>query len=277
MKKSLLTTLLMSAALLSGSAWATGNQVNVDFQTAKKELLKIYKDHPTTIYCGYDFNPKTKEVKLGQGFVTPSQKERAHRVEWEHVVPAENFGRSFSEWREGAPVCQEKGKRFKGRHCAEIASRDYALMQSDLYNLFPSVGAVNALRLNYRYDLLPEQKPTFGTCPMKIDAANKRAEPPANARGEIARAMLYMAQAWPNHYRLSDKQGQLVEAWNKANPVTDWECLRAARIEAFQGNANPFVKNVCVAEHKYPKVPAHVYRQKAPKGNKAKYPAYQLL
>lgn len=29
-------------------------------------------------------------------------------MEWEHIVPAENFGRAFREWRVGDPACVNK-------------------------------------------------------------------------------------------------------------------------------------------------------------------------
>lgn len=243
-----------AASLLTAAtgAIAAGNEVNPDFRLSKKELLTIYKEFftiykelPTTLYCQARFDPKTKEVFLPEGFTTPAHVERAKRVEWEHVVPAENFGRSFKEWQEGAPVCKDKkGRSYKGRKCAETASREYALMQADMYNLFPAIGAVNAVRLNYRYALLPDAAPTFGSCPMKI--TNRRAEPPVASRGEISRAMLYMAETYPTHYRLSDRDRRMVEAWNEAYPVDPWECIRAARIESAQGNANRFVKDVCI-------------------------------
>ena len=71
-------------------------------------------------------------------------------------MPAENFGRAFKEWREGDGRCtNEKGHFYKGRRCAEKMSAEYRLMQADMYNLFPAVGAVNAIRSNYNYELLP--------------------------------------------------------------------------------------------------------------------------
>lgn len=74
---------------------------------------------------------------------------RSYKIEWEHSVPAENFGRAFTEWREGHPLCVDnKGKSFKGRKCAEKVNKTYRYMQSDMYNLFPAVGSVNAARSN---------------------------------------------------------------------------------------------------------------------------------
>lgn len=237
---------LVAAALLafSTAVLAAGNTTNEDFRQAKKLLeKKVYFDHRVTLYCGYDFD-KNKHIDLPAGFSTAQHKERAPRVEWEHVVPAENFGRYFPEWREGDARCvTKKGKAFKGRKCAEEASQAYRFMQADMYNLFPAVGAVNALRLNYNYAMLPEAPASFGTCEMKIQ--NRRAEPPQRARGEIARATLYMAEAYESVYRLSDQQRKLMEAWNQEYPVQPWECVRAARIEKLQGNRNDFVVDAC--------------------------------
>ena len=104
---------------LSTTVTATGNTSNDSFNKAKKMLERaVYQDHRVTIYCGAKFDAK-KNIQAPVGFVTNKQVKRAKRVEWEHVVPAENFGRSFSEWREGHPSCVDsKGKSFKGRECA---------------------------------------------------------------------------------------------------------------------------------------------------------------
>lgn len=98
------------------------------------------------------------------------------------MVPAENFGRAFPEWREGDAQCVDKrGKAFRGRKCAERVNREYRLMQSDMYNLYPAIGAVNALRQNYNFQMLPGEEPDFGSCGMKI--ADRRAEPPYQSEG----------------------------------------------------------------------------------------------
>ncbi|MFQ8814823.1 MAG: endonuclease [Sutterella wadsworthensis] len=123
-------------------------------------------------------------------------------------------------------------------------SAEYRLMQADMYNLFPAVGAVNAIRSNYNYELLPGVPNTFGTCEMKIDG--RRAEPPERSRGEIARAMLYMEGAYAPVFRMSDRQRRLAQNWNEQHPVVQWECTRAARIEKLQGNVNPVVKDACL-------------------------------
>ena len=147
---------LLAALVMASGAQAAGNEWNDSFSKAKKTLERqVYYDHRITLYCGAAFDEK-KNVTLPEGFTAAKHGKRAGKVEWEHVVPAENFGQAFAEWREGDAQCVDnRGKAFKGRKCAEKASREYRLMQADLYNLYPAVGAVNALRQNYNFQMLP--------------------------------------------------------------------------------------------------------------------------
>ncbi|MFI3272175.1 MAG: endonuclease [Pseudomonadota bacterium] len=135
---------------------------------------------------------------------------RAGRLEWEHVVLAENFGQTFEEWREGHPLCVDnKGKAFKGRNCTEKVNEEYRFMQADMYNLYPAIGAVNAMRSNYNFTMLPHASSSFGQCLMKID--DRKAEPPVACHGKIARAYFYMESAYPR-YSMSSSQRKLMNA-----------------------------------------------------------------
>ena len=233
--------------VVSASTTDSGNKINDSFQNAKKWLEKdVYYDHRETVYCGAEFNAE-KRVKLPEGFTTEKYQSRADRVEWEHIVPAENFGRTFPEWRDGDPACVDvKGKPFKGRKCAEMANKDYRLMQADMYNLYPAIGAVNALRQNYNFTQFQSDTPSsFGSCLMKIQ--DRKAEPPAAARGVIARTYLYFEGAY-RRYRMSDAQRKLMNAWDKTYPLEDWECERACRIQQIQKNTNKVLKTKCQAK-----------------------------
>lgn len=239
---SALTAALIFTFLCIGVTFAAGNETNDSFAKAKKMLERqVYFDHRVTLYCGAIFD-EGKHIDLPDGFVTEKHQKRASKVEWEHAVPAENFGRAFEEWREGHPQCVSKGKPFKGRKCAEKVNMEYRHMQADMYNLFPAIGAVNAVRGNKQYSELPSAKSAFGTCEAKMDG--NRFEPPTRAKGQVARAALYMADSY-DEYRLSRQQRQLFEAWNKMYPIDQWECTRAKRIEKLQGNENRFVKAPC--------------------------------
>lgn len=222
-----------------------GNGTNQSFSKAKKMLERqVYQDHRETIYCGASFNTK-KKISPPQGFTTSKHIKRAKRVEWEHIVPAENFGRAYSEWRDGNTLCVDsKGKSFKGRKCAEKVNSQYRYMQADMFNLFPAIGAVNAMRSNYNFTLLPSVVSEFGSCQMKID--NRKSEPPVSARGRIARTYMYMDTTYPK-YAMSKQQRQLMNSWDKTYPVSRWECERVKRIQTLQKNQNPITQSRCEA------------------------------
>lgn len=245
MKKVLALFLTLSVIVLGTPSFANqsrGNTTLESYVQAKKTLdQRVYFDHRVTLYCGATYD-KRRTVMLPKGFKTPSDKKRAKRVEWEHVIPAQWFGREFDAWKYGSFECTDGSGR--GRQCAERVSREFRLMHADMYNLFPAIGAVNRIRSNYPYTEFPSFIPsTFGSCPMKVH--RKKAEPPPAARGQIARAALYMQWAYPERVKLSEKMNKLMLRWNETYPVSAWECLRAKRIESLQGNENPFVKEPC--------------------------------
>lgn len=237
---------LLLCLFLSFSSSAQ-NQTNDSFSKAKKMLEKsVYVDHRITLYCSASFD-SSKHVIPPKGFSSVTHVKRSKKIEWEHVVPAENFGQTFKEWRTGDPQCvNSKGKSFKGRKCAEKVNLEYRHMQADMFNLFPAIGSVNALRSNYNFAMQPGEKSSFGSCAMKI--ANRKAEPPEAARGQIARTYQYMESNYPR-YSMSNQQRQLMNAWDKQYPVDSWECERTKKITALQKGENEIVKSRCVANN----------------------------
>lgn len=235
-------TSLLLATLITTSALAANQEIQ-SFSKAKKILKKqVYNNHRITLYCGATFDAK-KKVTPPKGFTTTKYVKRSKKVEWEHAVPAENFGRIFIEWRDGHKQCiNSKGKAFKGRKCAEKVNIEYRYMQADIFNIYPAIGAVNALRSNYNFTMLPAVKSDFGSCAMKID--NGKAEPPEVARGQIARTYLYMDDAY-KRYSMSKSQRQLMTAWDKMYPVDAWECARAKKITSLQKSPNNILKSRC--------------------------------
>jgi len=236
-------TLLLTAPSLALALG--GNTYNDSFNKAKRTLLRdVYSKIPKeTIYCGATF--KGKRIIDPNGFSSTKFTNRAHKLEWEHIVPAENFGRAFPQWRHGHEKCVNgNGQPFKGRNCASKVSKTFRYMFADMYNLAPAIGAVNALRSNYRFVAQANAVQGLGQCSMKIDPAGKgKAEPPKAVKGFVARTYLYMDGAYPS-YRMGRRK--LFEAWDKEQPVTKNECKRAKRIEAVQHNANKFVKTPCI-------------------------------
>ena len=58
---------------------------------------------------------------------------------------------------------------------------------------------------------------------------------------------IYMDWAYSAYDLIDEQDRKLFKTWDQQDPVDEWECRRAARIEDVQKNENPFVKKTCVA------------------------------
>jgi deoxyribonuclease I len=220
-----------------------GNTRINSFGKVKKILRKLYQNHRITFYCGCTYDREVNHSSCGYKPKRPLTKKgkknkRAFRIEWEHVVPAHAFGKSFKEWQIGDPKCGGK----KGRKCAR-KNKLFARMEADLYNLVPAIGEVNSNRSNYSMADIPGEEREYGSCDVEIKG--RKVEPRPAVRGNIARTYLYMDWAYPGRGIISAHERKFFETWDKADPVDDWECERARLIEKVQGNANLFVKRSC--------------------------------
>jgi deoxyribonuclease-1 len=233
-------TLLVSLAQAASAL--TGNQKISNFNEAKKEAVKIHQDHQVTVYCPCRYQGKTVDLR-SCGYKVHKDANRAARLEWEHIVPAEAFGQSFREWREGDPKCRKRnGKAFKGRKCAE-KNPLFVHMESDLHNLWPIVGELNGLRSNFSMAVIAGDALTFGDCKARIKG--RKFEPMDEFKGIVARDYMYMEANYPGHGIISEKNRKLFESWDRGHTPTDWECRRAKLIEAVQGNENQVLKERC--------------------------------
>ena len=228
----------------------------MSFSTAKKKLLKnIYYDHQSTFYCSNPY--KLKQVKgkeksliiKDSKYYSPRKpfyksgkpNIRAERIEWEHIMPAENFGRQFTCWRNGDAKCiNSKGKKYKGRKCCNKVSDKFKAMQSDMHNLVPAIGEVNGDRSNYRYGANKVKKGMYGSCEVQVDFKARRAFVKDEIKGDIARTYLYMSDEY--NIKLSKQERKMMEAWNKMDPISKWEKVKNERIYKIQGNKNPYIK-----------------------------------
>ena len=234
MSKKLSFAIVCIALLTSLSTFA--NTIN-NFSQAKTAGVKVNADVPGDFYCGCKI---TWQGKKGIpdlescGYKIRKNEVRATRIEWEHVMPAWQFGHQLQCWQDGGR-----------KNCAK--DPEYRKVESDMHNLQPAVGEVNADRSNFMFGQWNGGENQYGQCTMKIDFKNKLAEPPVRARGTIARTYFYMRDQYK--LSLSRQQTQLFEAWDKLYPVTDWECERDKRIAKIQGNNNPYVLRACQARN----------------------------
>lgn len=208
---------------------------NQNFDNAKSKLIKLYQENPkqTTFYCDcqFSFDNKKGIVNFNQcGYKVRKNQNRAERLEWEHVMPAENFGRHLSCWQNGGRKACKKDTLFNR-------------MEGDLHNLQPSIGEVNGDRSNYRYSLFTENFDQYGQCKTAVDFKLRKFQPREEIRGIIARSYFYMSKTY--NINLSKQDEQLMEAWNKMYPPAQWECQRNQLIKKIQGNDNQFITIRC--------------------------------
>jgi len=212
------------------------------FSQSKKILLKqIYFDNQNTFYCNNPYEIKQvkgKEQALiiqDEKYYTPRKpfsksgkpNVRATRVEWEHVMPAHNFGQHLPCWKEGGRKACKNDKTFN-------------TMEADMHNLVPAIGEVNGDRSNFRYGANKPKLGQYGQCSMEIDFKAKRAYVKEDIRGDIARIYFYMSDKY--NINLSNQERKIMEAWDKEDPVSEWEKIKNKRVEKLQDNYNQFIK-----------------------------------
>lgn len=161
------------------------------------------------------------------GFVSRKQPVRAKRTEWEHIVPAWQFGHQRQCWQNG------------GRKNCVSTDPVFRMMEADLFNLYPSIGEVNGDRANFNYGMVSGPPSQYGACTTKIDFDTKTAEPRDEVKGLVARTTFYMFDRY--NLNMSRQQQQLLMAWSKQHPVSSWELERNDRISKIIGHTNPFV------------------------------------
>ena len=236
--RSLLSALLACSFVMVVTPVAAKSSANTEplesFSKAKRIAAKsVYTDNYKTFYCGCNYIAKGKKLVPEDlkacGYEVRKQVKRASRIEWEHVVPAWDFGHQLQCWQNGGRKnCKKKSKAFRR-------------MEADLHNLVPAIGEINGDRSNYRFADLGKYPDMYGQCDFKVDFKNRRAEPAESVRGEIARAYLYMDDHYAE-FRLSKQQRRLMEAWHKMDPVTGWEKKRNKRIAGIMGWGNPYIE-----------------------------------
>ena len=207
-----------------------------NFSSAKRMAREIFSDDRVTLYCGCKYDKYNKVDLKSCGMQSANNKKRAHRIEWEHIMPAENFGRHFKCWRE--KVCQKhNGKPYKGRSCCEKIDPKFKRAESELYNLWPAVGLVNGARSNYQYAAIPTHNKHYG-CNFQIE--NRKVQPDGWVKGLVARASLFMSDKY--HVKLSKSQRKLFLAWDKQYPPTQREINWSKKVQAIEGYGNSYIK-----------------------------------
>jgi len=219
--------------LLPTIAYASGNESGNSFRKAKNILLqRVYFDHRTTFYAACSFDMQKLIGMSSCGLVPRKRPKRAARVELEHVMPAWEMGHQLQCWH-------RQGKYSARKNCRRN-SLLFKRMESDMHNLRPSDGELNADRSNYRYGIIKGEPRAYGSMvDFEVNFKRRVAEPRPEVRGDIARTYFYMAEEYG--IRIGRKQKQLFDAWNKQDPIDGWERERNCKIAKLQGNSNLFI------------------------------------
>jgi len=196
------------------------------FSKSKKELRKVYQGHQIAFYSGCKYNYKDKKNMIDRnscGYKPRNERtkkgntnQRARRIEWEHIMPAQNFGRHLPCWKEGGR-----------KHCRKV-SKKFKTMEADMMNLVPAIGELNGDRSNYRYGVYEPQIGQYGSVLFQIDFKAKRAFIDPQIRGDVARIYFYMNETY--NIPLSDQERKMMEVWDLHDPIDVWEIERMKRI-----------------------------------------------
>ena len=215
--KKIISVLILALSLLNAKS----------FEESKKELVKFYNDLGSSYWYDFYYQAPFKVNKKGKyisfeviksDLYDPRNEytkkgkinQRIKRIEWEHIMPAQNFGKHLPCWKEGGRKACKNDPTF-------------AKMESDKQNLVPAIGEINGDRSNFRYAEAPTnlKYTQYGNCKVYTDFKAKRFYPANYSKGWIARSYLYMSKTY--NIRLSDQERKLMEAWDKQYPIDEKE------------------------------------------------------
>ncbi len=107
-----------------------------------------------------------------------------------------------------------------------------------MHNLYPAVGEINERRGHLPVGLVAGEPRRLGSCDLEI--AEDTIEPRPEARGDIARAYLYMHDRYEN-VALDAEFSTLLVSWHERDAPDTSEKARNDFIERAQGNRNGWI------------------------------------
>lgn len=133
----------------------------------------------------------------------------------------------------------------KSLHCGDrrrcrSSSKQFNRIESDMHNMYPARKDLNKRRGAMGYGIVKGERWIEPGCDLEIDTRVRRVEPRPAVRGDIARAMLYMADRYK--LRLYRRQRELMLQWDRADPPDAREKQHNRRVKAVQGQGNPWIE-----------------------------------
>jgi len=167
----------------------------------------LYPDGGESLYCGERFGRHDRRYNI------------------EHVFPMAWVTRSLD--------CGDR------KQCRQRSAR-FNRIESDMHNLYPARKDINKARGAMAYAMIEGERWLEPGCDFEIDRRRRRVEPRPAVRGNIARAMLYLAEEYD--LEIYRRQRALLERWHREDPVDAAERERNRKIARIQGKANPWIE-----------------------------------
>ncbi|MCB1789307.1 MAG: endonuclease [Gammaproteobacteria bacterium] len=166
----------------------------------------LYPDGGAGLYCGTRFAAFDRDYNI------------------EHVYPM--------SWVTRALRCGD-------RDACRRSSARFNEIESDMHNMYPARKDINRRRGALPYREIRGETHIERGCDFEIDYRAGVVEPRPASRGNIARAMLYLADRY--QLQIYERQRRTLLAWHRADPPDDEERRRNRRIADVQGNANSWI------------------------------------
>lgn len=214
MRAPLIAISLLSSCFIA-SAFANGQSTFDDPEQVRTTTFwKVYPSGGTSLYCGERFE------NAGNGNLIAS--------------PAYNVKQVKSALR-----CLTETQ-------CTVKTPRYPFMLSDLHNLFPASADIEEKRRNAVFGEMQNSGRTPNDLGCETRATYHLIETRDQAKGDIARAMLYMHVEYM--LPLQPDELTMLRKWNQMDPPDAEEKARNERIAGLQGNRNRFIDNPDLAK-----------------------------
>jgi len=118
---------------------------------------------------------------------------------------------------------------------------------SDLHHLFPADRDTNTRRASYPFGIVQEARWEDGASRVGVGPDGHVVfEPPPEQRGDIARALFYIASVYD--LPMIEGEPEVLLRWHKEDPATPQEHQRNREISRYQRTRNPFIDHPDLAE-----------------------------
>lgn len=123
---------------------------------------------------------------------------------------------------------------------SKLGNSSFAIKRGDLFHLYPTDSRSNSRRSNYPFGNVEKIRWEKDGSKVGSDDNGKRVfEPRDDHKGDVARAMFYMAVRY--RMDIDEKQEKTLREWSKNDPVSEKELYRNGYIQEFQHTRNPFI------------------------------------